>query len=197
MFFVSFLSYPNWVIPFLRATVNNLRADFGFNVRAIFLHIWPSQGGVLAWVLIAALVIVLGYEWSFARSGDFRRFYWTSCLSLAVAPLLGFRTEMEHLAVLIIPLALIFSIVYDRWYRIGSGLTVLLMLAIFTLPFPGWLYRRVPVAFTGTLATTSAAFKSHPFGTVELDIATLATLDVGVPVTHRARTQPSRFILAW
>jgi hypothetical protein len=135
LFFVSFLSYPSWVIPFLRATVNNLRADFGFNVRAIFLHIWPSQGGVLAWILIAALVIVLGYEWSFARSGDFRRFYWTSCLSLAVAPLLGFRTEMEHLAVLVIPLALIFSIVYDRWYRIGSGLTVLLMLAIFTLPW--------------------------------------------------------------
>ena len=32
--------------------------------------------------------------------GDYRRFYWAACLSLAVAPYLGFRTEMEHLSVL-------------------------------------------------------------------------------------------------
>ena len=34
LLFLSFLTYPDWIIPFLRATVNNLRADFGFNVRA-------------------------------------------------------------------------------------------------------------------------------------------------------------------
>jgi hypothetical protein len=39
---------------------------------------------------------------------------------------------MEHLSVLIIPLALVFAIVRDRWYRFGNGLIILLMLAMTT-----------------------------------------------------------------
>ncbi len=140
LFILSFLAYPNWIIPFLRATSNSLRADFGFNIHSIFIHIWPSRGGLIAWIFIAALFIVLGFEWTAARSSDFRRFYWASCLSLAAAPLLGFRTEMEHLSVLIIPLALIFSIVHERWRKIGSGLTILLMLAVFILPWLVYLF---------------------------------------------------------
>jgi hypothetical protein len=140
LFFISFLSYPNWVIPFLRATVNNLRTDFGFNIHAIFVDVWPSQGRILAWIFVSALFIILGFEWSTARSGDYRRFYWACCLSLAVTPLLGFRTEMEHLSVLIIPLALIFAVVHDRWHRFGDGLTILLILIIFALPWILYLF---------------------------------------------------------
>jgi len=140
LFFLSFLSYPNWLIPFLRATVNNLRADFGFNVHAILVDLFPVQGQTLGWILTIGLFILLGYEWNSAGSGDFRRFYWASCLSLAVTPLLGFRTEMEHLAVLIIPLALVFAIVHDRWRKFGGGLTILLMLVIFALPWLLYLF---------------------------------------------------------
>ncbi len=135
LFFISFLVYPGWIIPFLRATVNNLRADFGFNIHTILVHFWPAQGQFLAWIFTAALVILFGYELSLARGGDDRRFYWTACLALAVAPLLGFRTEMEHLAVLVIPLALVFALIHDRWRRIGSLLTFLLMLLVFAVPW--------------------------------------------------------------
>ena len=162
LFFVSFLSYPNWIIPFLRATVNNLRADFGFNVHTIFIHIWPAQGRTFAWIFIVVLFVILGYEWSSARSGDYRRFYWASCLSLAVAPLLGFRTEMEHLAVLVIPLALIFAIVHDRWRRLGDGLTILLILIIFTLP---WMLYLFAVNRFGTIAQ-EITFLFLPFSTL-------------------------------
>ena len=135
LLFLSFMSYPDWLLPFVRATINNLKIDFGFNVYSVFIRIWPSFGKTLAWIFIAIVVIALGYEWSAARSSDFRRFYWASCLSIAAAPLLGFRTEMEHLSVLIIPLALIFAIVYDRWYKIGNSLTLLLMLLVLTVPW--------------------------------------------------------------
>jgi hypothetical protein len=132
---VSFLLYPNWLIPYLRAGMNNLRADFGFTVHGIFTQILPSQGGTLAWIFIGILVIILGYEWSAAHNADFRRFYWACCLSLAASPLLGFRTEMENLAVLVIPSAFIFAVVHDRWHRIGNGLTTLLLLAVFLVPW--------------------------------------------------------------
>ncbi|MCE9646808.1 MAG: hypothetical protein K8S20_12480 [Chloroflexi bacterium] len=135
LFFISFLSYPYWIIPFLRAAVNNLRADFGLNLFKFFAQVWPAHGGTLAWVFIISLIVALGYEWSLARTGDERRFYWTAGLSLAAAPLLGFRTEMEHLAVLIIPLALMLSIVHDRWNRHGNLLTLLLMLIMFIVPW--------------------------------------------------------------
>ncbi len=140
LFFISFLTYPSWIVPFARATVNNLRADFGYNIHTIFAHLWPAQGAILAWIFTGTLVITLGYEWSLARSGDNRRFYWTACLSLAAAPLLGFRTEVEHLSVLIIPLALIFAIIHDRWQRFGNGLIILLMVIIFALPWALYLF---------------------------------------------------------
>ena len=137
---LSFLAYPDWIFPFLRATSTNLRTEFGFNVHTIFTYIWPADGSALAWIFIAALVVVLGFEWASARRGDYRRFYWASCLSLAAAPLLGFRTEMEHLSVLIIPLALTVSIIHERWRKFGSGLTILLMLIIFILPWTIYLF---------------------------------------------------------
>ncbi|MBM3180726.1 MAG: hypothetical protein FJZ86_10255 [Chloroflexi bacterium] len=136
----SFLWYPNWIIPYLRAGMNNLRADFGFTAQESFAHFFPSQNGTFAWVFIGILVITLGYEWSTAHSADFRKFYWTCCLSLAAAPLLGFRTEMEHLAVLVIPLALIIAIVHDRWQSMGDGLTILLLVIVFLIPWAGYFF---------------------------------------------------------
>jgi hypothetical protein len=151
LFILSYIAYPNWIIPFLRAAANNLRADFGFNIHTIFIHLWPAQGRIAAWIFIIALFIILGYEWSSARSGRFayRRFYWASCLSLAVAPLLGFRTEMENLAVLVIPLALIFAVVHDRWHGFGGGLSILIMLLIFIIP---WILYLFAVNRFGTIA---------------------------------------------
>ena len=132
---VSFLIYANWLIPFLRATTNNLRADFGYNARLILRDIFPAQGNLIAWALIIMLVVALAYEWNIARDSDFRRFYWTACFSIAAAPLLGFRTEMANLAVLIIPLALIFAVAHDRWKKINHFLTLLLMLFVFLIHF--------------------------------------------------------------
>jgi len=136
----SILWYPNWIIPFLRAGLNNLRSDFGFTTHEVFAQIFPSQNGALAWVFIGILIITLGYEWSTAHSADLRKFYWTCCLSLAAAPLLGFRTEMGHLAVLVIPLALIFAVVHDRWQSVRNGLPILLLLVVFLVPWAGYFF---------------------------------------------------------
>ena len=137
---ISFLAYPNWIIPFLRATTNNLRADFGYSIRSVLTHFLPSQGGFVSWALIVTLLIALIYEWSLARKGDLRRFYWSACLSLAAAPLLGFRTEMEHLSILVIPLALIFAIVHNRWYKFGNVLTLLLLTLVFLIPWAAYIF---------------------------------------------------------
>jgi hypothetical protein len=140
MLAVSFLVYSNWIIPYLRAGMNALRADFGFSIITVLENLIPSYGKYLAWGIIALLIIALGYEWNASLFGDERRFYWVACLSIAVAPLLGFRTEFENLAVLIIPLALVFAIIYDRWSRIGTALTFLLLLIILLVPWALYLF---------------------------------------------------------
>jgi hypothetical protein len=138
----SFFLYPDWIIPFLRASFNNLRADFGHNLHDTFDHLMPGVSQSLAWVFIVVILVVLGYEWSMARDADFRRFHWAACLTLAVTPLLGVRTEMEHLVVMTMPLALVFAIVHDRWRRFGNGLTLSILLLVFV---PPWLvYFLVP-----------------------------------------------------
>lgn len=136
---VSFFLYPDWLIPYLRAGMNNLQTDFGFSIFTSLQNIFPAYGRIVAWIIIIILIIAYGYEWNRIPEADDRRFYWVCCLALAIAPLLGFRTEMEHLSILIIPLALIFSIVYDRW-KIGSVLTILLLLILFTLPWALYLF---------------------------------------------------------
>jgi len=137
---ISFLGYPNWILPYLRAGSNILRADFGFNIHDVLTDLWPSYGGPLAWIFLAVLIIALGYEWTMARKGEPRRFYWAACLSLAAAPLLGFRTEMEHLSVLVIPLTLVFAIIYERWRKYGAGLTYLLLLFVLAAPWTAYFF---------------------------------------------------------
>ena len=137
---VSFLVFPNWLIPYLRAGMNNLRADFGYSVFSTLALLSPSLGNILSWITIILLFVILGYEWNLTvQSEDPRRLYWTACLSLAAAPLLGFRTQWENLAVLVIPLAFIFAIIHDRW-RAGNLLIGLLLLIHLLTPWALYLY---------------------------------------------------------
>jgi hypothetical protein len=137
---LSFLLYPGWVIPALRAGMNNFRADYGYSLFSILRHALSGYGNVPAWGLILLLVILLGYEWNASLRGDSRRLYWTACLTLALTPLLGFRTELENIYVLIVPLALIFSVNHDRWKNVGIGLNILSVLFLFAVPWALYIF---------------------------------------------------------
>jgi hypothetical protein len=132
---LSFFLYPDWILPFLRAVVNNLRANFGFSARMIFVLIWPEHGDLINRIFTILLLIVLIYEWSGARAGDARRFYWAVCLTLAITPLLGQRTKIEGLVILSPSVCLILAIVQERWLKYGKLLVTLLLLFILGAPW--------------------------------------------------------------
>jgi hypothetical protein len=48
---------------------------------------------------------------------------------------------MENLAVLVVPLALIFAIIHDRWQKFKDSLTLLLMSALFLIPWLFYFFR--------------------------------------------------------
>ncbi|MCJ7434317.1 MAG: hypothetical protein MUO77_12590 [Anaerolineales bacterium] len=132
---ISYLWYPGWMIPFLRAAYNNWIADFGFTVQPALKYIWPQQAAILGWILTGMTIIILGYEWNKVSDKDFRRLYWTSCLTLAIAPFLGFRIELEQLVVLILPLGLILKVMSGRWERFGNILTLTFLILYFAIPW--------------------------------------------------------------
>ena len=129
-------SPSSWPPPFwyqlvhsLSAGGEQLKTDFGFTTQS-FAHF--SVQNVYAW---GFYVLVARHEWS-RHNADFRR------LGLCLRRLAhsGFRTEMEHLAVLVIPLALIFAMVHDRWQTMGDSLTILLLVVVFLIPWAGYFF---------------------------------------------------------
>ena len=133
---ISFLLYPGWIVPFLRASINNMHAEHGLSVLMIAGHLWPGGGRTVAWIGIGALLLLLGFEWTSARAADFRRFYWISCLTIAISPLFGIRTEMDYLCVYLVPLALVLAVAHDRWRGVRAGLVkVFLLVLVFAVPW--------------------------------------------------------------
>lgn len=132
---ISHLWVPGWTIPFLRTAYNNWTTDFGFSMRHVAQYIWPQQPVLIGWILTGITVIILGYEWNKVGDNDFRRLYWTSCLTLAIAPFLGFRIELEQLVVLILPLGLILKVMSGRWKHFGNILTLTFLILYFAIPW--------------------------------------------------------------
>jgi hypothetical protein len=129
---ISFLAYPGWMVPFLTASLLIVRSGFGIVPAAIFVHLFPVYGDRIAQGVTILAILMLGVEWAATRDSDFRRFVWAACLTLAAAPLIGFRTDMSNLVVMFPGLALIFAAITDRW---RYWVTVLLWLIVFAIPW--------------------------------------------------------------
>ena len=132
---ISILWYPGWIWPFLRASWNNLKTPFGFSTYNILTQFWPDFGRQLFWVLLAMAILVLGIEWRASRKTSFRHMYWTACLSIAFMPLLGTRSEMENLLVLVTPFALIYSVLFERWKSAGRIVSPIILLLTLAVPW--------------------------------------------------------------
>jgi hypothetical protein len=131
----SFLLYPGWFMPFLRASWNSFRVGFGYSIHDILSQLWPQFGSLLGWTLTAILIITLGYEWRAARGASFNRFVWVACFTLVAAPLLGYPIEMDQLVPLTMPIILVIVYSRERWLKLGNGIAFFVLLFFFGLPW--------------------------------------------------------------
>ena len=132
---VSFLVYPDWGLPYIRAVLS----DWYRGVNLTFGHIlstWfpDSRFSIGAWVSIALGVIVF-LEWLGSVQAHFRRIVWTASLSLAATPLIGFAIFPSNHVVLILPLVLILTLVWERWTRSRVLMSVLILSLALLVPF--------------------------------------------------------------
>ncbi len=133
---LSFLLYPGWVWPYLRAVVANLSA--GENLTPVrFLVVWfPAYGMLIGRGLTVFLALLLVFEWvgSF-RSASFTRVAWTAALTLAVTPLIGLPTTMSSLAPLVFSFAVILPFAWERWEKRPYLVLIIFCLVFFAYPY--------------------------------------------------------------
>ena len=133
---VAFFVYPGWITPFLRANLANAQWTYGFTPAVILARYWPEYGKQAGLVVSVILWVLLLTEWIASLRGDYRRLFWAACLGLAASPLLGWRGEIQNLAILLLPLIFILSIARERW-RAGYWLSGALLLLVTAVPW--WL----------------------------------------------------------
>ncbi len=136
---ISFFLYPGWVIPFLRAIVNDLKADYGMNTHQVIAQILPGAGEAAYWGFLTILLLAILYEWYKAREYDERLFYWTTCLTLCVTPLISIKTELHDLTILVLPAGLLLAVIQERWHRSGKVISYFLMILLLVLPWAFYL----------------------------------------------------------
>ena len=134
LFALSLLIYPGWIFSFIIASFMTLRSQFGITSAEIFARLSPDYGHLISQAATFLFVGMLIYEWIMARRADLRRFVWAASLTLAVTPLIGFRTEISNLVLIFPCLTMIFAVTSDRW-KTGWFLSILLLAIVFLVPW--------------------------------------------------------------
>lgn len=126
------LLMPDWMLENARQIVNpaGYRAVSSLQQAVI---VWlPAMGQRLGWGISGLLGLILLVEWFIFRKAEFRGFYWTLCLSLAVNQWIGLPTGPQNFIILLPALVLVFAVLEERWRKGGRWVTVLTMLGLFT-----------------------------------------------------------------
>lgn len=142
---VSFLVYPGWGLPYIRAVISNLLQGSRLNLGSILAEWFPeinfSLGGVVAVIAVGMVVI----ESIGAIQAPFRRVMWTACLALAATPLAGLAIFPSNFVALFPSLILVVALVWERWRR-RRFLAVLLFIFV-ALAAPFALYLRTVIVY--------------------------------------------------
>ena len=132
---VSFLAYPGWGLPYIRAVLS----DWYRGTNLTFGHIvsvwFPDPRFSIATIVSLILGVLVFLEWLGSVQAHFRRIVWTAALSLAATPLIGFAIFPSNHVVLILPLVLILSLVWERWTRSRALMSLLILSLALLVPF--------------------------------------------------------------
>ncbi len=124
------LLIPDWVVQNIRQIILFLRLDQTNTPGTLVAYWLPGIGKQLGVLLTILTVILLVVEWSQALRKDFRWFYWTACLTLAVTPLSGLPTSLDNFIVIFPGLVLVLTTWDERWGKVGKALVVVSLLIL-------------------------------------------------------------------
>ncbi|MGE5377210.1 MAG: hypothetical protein ACM3XO_19315 [Bacteroidota bacterium] len=142
---ISFLTNPGWGLPYFRAALSNLIQGQYLNLGSILSGWFPEIRFSLGTVISVVMVGVVLIESIGAIHAPFRRVVWVASLALAAMPLAGLAIFPANNVVLILPLVLVTSLIWERWPRTRLIAVILLFLAMIAVPY--YLYYQTLVAY--------------------------------------------------
>lgn len=139
---VSFLIYPGWGLPYIRAVLS----DWYRGATLTFSHmlsVWfPDSSIPIGRIVSIVFGLIVVVEWLGSVGAHFRRVVWAACLSLAATPLVGFAIFPSNHVALLLPFVLILALVWERWQRHRGLITFLILLLTILIPY-GLYFRSV------------------------------------------------------
>ena len=132
---ISFLTYPGWGLPYIRAVLSDWFRGANINLNSIAAAWFPDSRfsvGAITSIVVGVIVFI---EMVSSTQSHFRRIVWTACLSLAATPLLGFAIFPSNHVALIPALILILALVWERWTRQRAFATLLVLGIAVLVPF--------------------------------------------------------------
>jgi hypothetical protein len=101
-----------------------MRSGHGVSTQSALMQLVPDAASKVALALTVAVLCLLVVELLGARGAGIRRFSWTACLALAATPLLGLRSDVSNLIVLVPGLVIIAAVGFHRpshggWISLG------------------------------------------------------------------------------
>jgi hypothetical protein len=142
---LSFLVDPGWVLPYIRSVLSNLLQARNLNLGGIISGWFPEVRFSLGWLVSVVLVGVVAIESIGALYAPFRRLVWVASLALTAMPLPGLAIFPANYVVLILPMVLVVSLIWERWPR-GRLIAMLLILLVFYVA-PYYLYTETVIAY--------------------------------------------------
>ena len=132
---VSFLVYPGWGLPYIRAVLSDWYRSANLNLDAIVSAWFPNSRVSIGTITSFILAIILFFEWLGSVNAHFRRVAWTASLSLAATPLMGFAIFPSNHVVLTLPFILILTLVWERWTRHRVLVCAFILSLVLLIPY--------------------------------------------------------------
>ncbi|MBN2118352.1 MAG: DUF2029 domain-containing protein [Anaerolineales bacterium] len=132
---VSFLAYPGWGLPYVRAVISDWNRGANLTFGRMLTTWFPDSEFPLGGIVAIVVGIVVFLEWLGSLGAHFRRVVWTASLSLAATPLVGLAIFPSNHTVLLLPFVLILALVWERWQRRRVWLSALILLLALAIPF--------------------------------------------------------------
>jgi hypothetical protein len=132
---VSFLIYPGWGLPYIRAVLSDWYRGAALTFGHMLSTWFPDSKVSVSGIVSIIFGVILFIEWLGSVNTHFRRVVWTASLSLVATPLIGFAIFPSNHVVLLLPFVLILALVWQRWQRRRAPVVFLILVLTILIPY--------------------------------------------------------------
>lgn len=127
----AFLLIPDWLLQNIREILRYPEYNPPGTLQTALGALIPGAGQRVGLVVSILVVVVMVFEWLLIKRKEFRAFLWTACLTLVVSFWAGLQTDPGNFILAYPALALVISVLSERWRGGGALISIVFMAVLF------------------------------------------------------------------